>query len=187
MKIKVCGLKHPQDIDFVNETKPDYIGFVFAESKRQINPKEAKVLKSKLDKDIKTVGVFVDGNISFINSLFQDGIIDIAQLHGVENDEYISKILFPVIKAVRLGEEYNRPCDYILFDSHQGGSGKSFDWSKLPKVNQPFFLAGGINLTNINEAIKINPYCIDVSSGVETNGKKDKKKIIEIVKKVQNG
>ena len=190
MRIKVCGLTRKCDIDYVNEALPDYAGFVFAESKRKVSVDKAFTLKRGLNPLIKAVGVFVDQDISFIRDLLKRGIIDIVQLHGHEDEEYISAVGAPVIKAVRLGkkeEKTDYPVDYLLFDSPSAGSGKTFDWSLIPKTGKPFFLAGGINIGNISEAMAINPFAIDVSSGVETDGAKDREKILEIVRSVRNG
>lgn len=186
MKIKICGIFCEGDIDYVNEASPDYIGFVFAKSKRIISKEKAAIFKKKLNPKIKAVGVFVDEDIAVVNSMFDEKIIDIVQLHGKESEEYISRVKAITIKAVRLGETIPQNADYILFDSANAGSGKVFDWSLLPQIEQPFFLAGGINIINIDNAIKINPYCIDISSGVETNGYKDKNKIMEMVRRVRN-
>ena len=186
MKIKICGLTRECDIDFVNEALPDYAGFVFAESKRKVTENQARELRRGLNPAIKAVGVFLDNDISFVKNLLESGIIDIAQLHGHESEEFISLIAAPVIKAVRIGERIDYPVDYILFDSPRAGSGKTFDWRLIPKTDKPFFLAGGINIGNIALAMKINPYAIDVSSGVETDGVKDREKIIEIVRHVRN-
>ena len=185
MKIKICGLSRECDIDYVNEALPDYAGFVFAESRRKVSAEQAFILKRKLSPSIKAVGVFVNDDISFIHDLLKRGIIEIVQLHGNEDEEYISAVGAPVIKAVRLskeGESFDYPADYLLFDSPVAGSGRTFDWSLIPRTEKPFFLAGGINIGNIAEAIKINPYAIDLSSGVETGGVKDRGKILEIVK-----
>ena len=186
MKIKICGLTRECDIDFVNEALPDYAGFVFAESKRKVTEDRARVLKSGLNPSIKAVGVFLDNDISFIRNLLERGIIDIAQLHGNESEEFILSIGAPVIKAARLGERIDYPVDYLLFDSPQAGSGKTFDWRLIPKTEKPFFLAGGINIGNIALAMTIGAFAIDVSSGVETDGVKDREKIIEIVRRVRN-
>lgn len=186
MKIKICGIFRECDIDYVNEACPDYIGFVFAKSKRTITKEQAAIFKEKLKPNIKAVGVFVDEDIAVVNSIVAENIIDVVQLHGQENEEYISEIKAATIKAVRIGETIPQNADYILFDSAIAGSGKSFDWSLLPHIEQPFFLAGGINFINIDNAMKINPYCIDLSSGVETNGYKDKNKIMEMVRRVRN-
>ena len=185
MKIKICGLKRECDIDYVNEALPDYAGFIFAESKRKVSADQAFALKRGLSSSIKAVGVFVNHEISFIQDLLKREVIEIVQLHGNEDEEYISAVNAPVIKAVRLGERFDYPVDYLLFDSPSAGSGKTFDWDLIPKTEKPFFLAGGINIGNIAEAMKFNPYAIDVSSGVETDGFKDREKILEIVNKIK--
>ncbi len=187
MKIKICGVMRECDIDYVNYAQPEYVGFVFAPSRRRISVESAAVFKSKLIPHISAVGVFVDEDIDFINRLVHDKIIDIVQLHGRESDDYIQRINAPTIKAVRIGEDINRPSEFLLFDGVKAGSGESFDWSKLPETDKPFFIAGGININNINQAMALNPYGIDISSGVETDGFKDKQKIIEIVRRVRNG
>ena len=199
-KIKICGLMREQDIDAVNTNLPDYIGFVFARSKRQIDVKKAKALKDCLNPSIKTVGVFVNEEINNIIKLCNTKVIDLIQLHGDENEDYIRKLkdYVPnkIIKAVRVRDQEDIKkamkfsCDYLLLDTYQrgeyGGTGKAFDWSVIPEISKPYFLAGGINSGNIEQAVKqCNPYCIDVSSGVETNGYKDPEKIKEIVAKVK--
>lgn len=196
MKIKICGLFQEADIDYVNEAKPDYIGFVFAKSKRQVDYYQAKLLKSKLDSTIKAVGVFVDSDIDKITSLVNDRIIDIVQLHGSEASQYINKLKqhidVPVIKAIKVTgskdlNNLNYPVDYYLLDNQTSGSGKAFDWSLIKELDKPFFLAGGIDLNNLDEAISKAGYGIDVSSGVETNGVKDHNKIIEMVRRTRDG
>ena len=183
MKIKICGLFNPCDIDYVNEALPDYIGFVFAESRRQISHETAREFKKRLNPKIKTAGVFVNADIEDIKYLFGAGIIDLAQLHGSESYEYIEKLQgIPIIKTILPGESCNSVinADYFLFDSG-AGTGKTFDWSTIPKTNKPYFLAGGINLENIHEAVKTNCYCIDLSGGAEVDGIKNRDKIIELV------
>lgn len=200
-KIKICGLSRPADIEMVNIAKPDYIGFVFAKSKRQIDPKTAARLRMQLSPDIKAVGVFVNEAADTIISLCNENVIDIIQLHGDETEDYIKKLKAatdkPIIKAVRIKDRYDagRPeysdCDYLLFDSYKkdsyGGNGKVFDWNLIGRADKPIFLAGGINHDNVEEAInRITPYCIDVSSGVETDGYKDFNKIIKMVNMVRS-
>jgi phosphoribosylanthranilate isomerase len=190
-KIKICGLFREQDIEFANEAKPDFIGFVFAESRRCINLETAALYKKLLNPQITAVGVFVNADISFIAELYNLGIINIAQLHGNESEHYINELKktceIPVIKAVNIGNIYPENADYLLFDNGKGGTGKIFDWNLIPKCNKKFFLAGGIYLGNIKEAIKLNPYCIDLSSGVENEkGEKDREKIMEICRLVKN-
>lgn len=200
-KIKICGIRRTCDIEFVNEAKPDYIGFVFAKSPRQVSFDVAAELKDKLDKNIKTVGVFVNSPISEILPLVKEGIIDLIQLHGEEDEHFIEQLkdytTAPIIKAVRVQSQQDiidkqeLPCEFLLLDTFQkdvyGGSGQTFDWTLIPKLKKPFFLAGGININNINQAISAcHPYCVDVSSGVETDGVKDREKIIDITMKARN-
>lgn len=193
-KIKICGIRRQIDIDFVNEAKPDYIGFVFfKKSKRYIEPEFALHLKKLLNPDIKSVGVFV--NTSY-DEILSNEAIDIIQLHGDEDEEFIKKLKSltkkPVIKAFcAQGKKIKTSADYILFDApcenSYGGLGKTFNLDLIPKVSKLVFLAGGLNADNIKEAIvKTHPYCVDVSSGVETEGFKDGKKILEIVQLVHN-
>ena len=188
-KIKICGLRREIDIDYVNELLPDYIGFILTDGfRRSISLDTAKKLKARLDGRIKAVGVFVNDDISKINNAVSDGIIDLVQLHGNESADYCKKINAPVIKYFKPDmfehiAEYDT--DYLLFDSGTG-TGKTFDWSKIPTTDKPFFLAGGIGSDNIKAATQsVNPFCIDLSSAVETDGYKsyDKiKKIMEIMK-----
>ena len=185
MLIKICGLRRAIDIEYVNKLKPDYIGFVFADSKRKVNINEATLLKANLDKNIKAVGVFRNNDIELIRKAVENNIIDLIQLHGDEDDSYILKIKeftnLPIIKAYR-DSKYS---DYSLFDNDDPGKGIVFDWNSI-NTKKPFFLAGGININNIDDALKINPYCIDVSSGVEENGFKDFDKMKEIIKRCRD-
>ncbi|HCT64345.1 MAG TPA: indole-3-glycerol phosphate synthase TrpC [Lachnospiraceae bacterium] len=194
-KIKICGIYRPQDIEFVNEAKPDYIGFVFYEkSHRNVTPAQAKNLKSMLSSEIEAVGVFVDEDKNFIAKLANDGIIDLIQLHGNEDSSYIAelkaltnKLIIKAIKietdedAEKIKNAFKLGADYIMLDSGKG-SGKAFDWSMVGETENPIFLAGGLNSQNIVEAIEtFKPFAVDVSSSVETNKVKDKQKILEIV------
>ncbi len=198
MKIKICGLSRACDIDFVNEAMPDYIGFVFAKSKRQVTKDKAEELKRLLNRGIITVGVFVNEKIDFIKRLYDDNIIDMIQLHGFESEEYIKAVKdetgAQIIKAIRVTENGlcegfdNTVADYLLLDNGAGGTGEAFDWQLIDKrINKPFFLAGGLNINNVNTAINIaRPFAVDISSGVESNGFKDKNKILEIVGRIRN-
>lgn len=200
-RIKICGLSRAADIEMVNIAKPDYIGFVFAKSRRQVDKRTAAGLKKLLNPDIKAVGVFVNEEPDTIIRLCRENVIDIIQLHGDEKEDYILRLKAavdkPIIKAVRVKNSIGaslpacKSCDYLLFDSFRediyGGSGICFDWSLIEDCNKPFFLAGGINQDNVVKAIKrVAPYCIDVSSGVETNGYKDFNKIVNIVNTVRS-
>lgn len=193
-KVKICGLFRECDIDFVNKAVPDYIGFVFAKSPRQVSAETAKLLRSRLRPEIIPVGVFVNAEQEEILRLCEEHIIETVQLHGQEDDHYIkalkSRAGIPIIKAVRM-DSSNPPhflhseADFLLLDSGKGGTGKAFDWGQIPPVSKPYFLAGGINETNIREAVRMRPYCVDLSSGAETNGVKDKNKILRLVRKVR--
>lgn len=210
MKIKTCGLFREEDINYANELKPDYIGFVFAESKRKVGVEKAYNLKNKLDKEIKSVGVFVNDNLDFILNLIREKIIDIIQLHGNEDNDFLDNLktktnakiikFIPVENADSILNSLNIFSDFILLDNFKGGVGKTFNWNYLKETfelnkkfievfNKKYFLAGGLNKENINEALKFNPYCVDLSGGLETNGIKDFEKmkyIINITKNYKN-
>jgi phosphoribosylanthranilate isomerase len=198
-KIKICGLSRIQDIEAVNCVLPEFIGFVFAFSRRKIDIKTAAALKEKLNPQIKAVGVFVNEDINIVSKIYRQGIIDLVQLHGDETNDYIKKLKdncgCQVIKAAGIGKvqtDSTQPdsslppipasADYILFDTlsdQRGGAGKPFDWNVLKGYRElPYFLAGGLSLNNVSGAIDLlSPFCVDVSSGVETDGKKDVVKI----------
>lgn len=201
-KIKICGLKRIEDIEAVNEYQPDYIGFLFAEGrKRTITAEQAEMLKSALNSDIKAVGVFLNNDIHFVIDLAKRGIIDLIQLHGDEDEDYINTIRAntdtPIIRAVRVKSTEDilsadrLPVDYLLFDTYDknayGGTGKVFDWNVIPKTVKPYFLAGGLDTENIAQALHTGAYCLDVSSGAETDGLKDRNKISELIKIVRRG
>lgn len=188
-KIKMCGLSRIEDIEIVNQIFPEYIGFVFAEkSKRFITFEKAAELKKHLHKNIMAVGIFVNENPKTIANLLDNEIIDIAQLHGKENNYYINNLRKltdkPIIKAFRIEttqdiiETEKSSADYILLDSENGGTGKTFNWNLIQNLKRPYFLAGGLNTYNVKNAVeRLNPYAVDVSSGIETNGIKDKNKM----------
>lgn len=201
-KIKICGLRREEDVSYVNECLPDYVGFVFAKGKRTVTNETAARLRNMLAPSIVPVGVFVNEDIEVIARLVQEGIIDVVQLHGDEDDAYIRRLREtmerPIIKAVRVAAPEDVlgceaiPADYLLFDTRTqgeyGGSGRKFDWKLIKNVKRPFFLAGGIGEDNICEALKsLAPYAVDVSSGVETDGYKDRTKILNMVEKVRGG
>lgn len=196
-KIKICGLSRLEDIDAVNQALPDYIGFVFAASRRRVDGETAKVLKAALSPEIKAVGVFVNDSVEEIVALAENGTIDLIQLHGDEDEKMITELKkavpLPIIKAMRIRDASDikkTNADYRLFDtfdaSQYGGSGECFNWNLIADLKEDFFLAGGLNIDNIEEAInRVNPFGVDISSGVETNGKKDRGKIIKIVEKIR--
>ncbi len=198
-KIKICGLFRPEDIEYANIVCPDFIGFVFWEkSRRRVTAKQAAALRKGLGPGIHAAGVFVDAPCGEIISLLEEGIIDIAQLHGEESEEdirYIQAVTHrPVIKAVRVRSRYDveawmdSSADWLLFDSGMG-SGISFDWQLLAGVEREYFLAGGLNPGNLKEVLEqIRPFAVDLSSGAETNGVKDLEKMraaVEIVREKQ--
>lgn len=202
--IKICGLMRECDIDFVNKYKPDYIGFVFSTKpnrfRRQITPQQAQILKNRLDKNIKSVGIFVNEPVEFIAELCNNNTVDVVQLHGDENEEYIISlkklINKPISKAVRVQsaeqilEAEKLSCDYLLLDAYKkniyGGTGEMFNWDIIPKLKKPFFLAGGLSAENLKNAVNtVNPYCVDLSSSVETDGFKDEQKIKAVIEQIR--
>ena len=197
VKIKICGLKRLEDIEIVNKYKPDYIGFVFADTGRKVSHDLAANLKNHLDSDIVSVGVFVDADLEEILELYNADVIDVAQLHGLESEEYIKALKeetnykLKIINAIEMSKdkdllEYdNSIADYLLLDSGKG-SGKTFDWNLIRKdLKKEFFLAGGLNISNINQAIdEYDPYAVDLSSSLETDGVKDECKIKEIMEAI---
>lgn len=197
-KIKICGLSRPCDISFVNEGKPDYCGFIIQvpQSRRSLTANQVRFLREGLDDSILPVGVFVNAPVSEVAALLNDGTLSLAQLHGQEDNQYINKLKSltgkPVIKAYSVSGKKDilaaneSLADHLLFDHGSGGSGCVFDWSCLTASKRPFFLAGGLSRKNISEAIHIaSPWAIDLSSGVETNGAKDREKILTIIHTVR--
>ena len=210
VKLKICGMRRSEDIEMANRHKPDYIGFVFAESSRKVSYEQAKELSGLLSDEIVPVGVFVNEHMKLIVDLFKDGIIEMAQLHGDEDEKYIRNLKdksieetgkqIPVINAIEIkdGADYDdellkwrdSASDYFILDSGKG-SGKTFDWSLIDKESEFFknsiFLAGGLNSENLALAIgEFNPFAVDLSSSVETDGFKDEKKIKEIIEIMEN-
>ena len=195
-KIKLCGLSRTCDIAAANELCPEYIGFVFAPKiKRYVSPEKATELKQLLHPNIKAVGVFVNESLQNVAELLKNGVIDVAQLHGNEDDEYIKELRKltdkPIIKAFRVERERDireaneSTADYVLLDSG-AGTGTVFDWTLIARIERPYFLAGGLDTENVSMAIKkLNPYAVDVSSGIETKGIKDKTKMATFVAAVR--
>lgn len=187
-KIKLCGLSRPCDIEAANELRPEYIGFVFAKnSRRYVTPPKARELKRLLAPGILAVGVFVDEQPRNIAKLLEDGVVDIAQLHGSEDEDDIRRLRQladkPIIRAFRIETPADVQCaeqssaDYVLLDAG-AGTGRVFDWNLIKSVRRPYFLAGGLAPDNVGEAIRtLHPFAVDVSSGIETDGRKDKAKM----------
>ena len=205
-RIKMCGLRRPEDIEAANELKPEYIGFVFFPgSRRYTAPETAKALKAGLDPEIRAVGVFVDEDPVKIAALLEDGVIDLAQLHGHEDAAYVDRLrkltdkpqtqflrqADPQIQAFRVRSEEDAlraqasAAEEILLDAG-AGDGKTFDWSWLRTVSRPYFLAGGLNPENAAQAVReLHPFAVDVSSGIETDGYKDRAKMSAFIKAVR--
>lgn len=211
-KIKLCGMMKPCDIEYANRVKPDFVGFIFANTRRKISSAQAKQFREALDAEIPAVGVFVNEDISVITSLVQNGCIDLIQLHGEEDADYIRRLRevcdVPVIKAVKVQtvEQIRQaaalPVDYLLLDTYRkgvlGGTGEAFDWELLREAKivagdtaegelfgKPYFLAGGLHAGNLREAAALGSYGLDVSSGIETDGSKDFTKMVEVMELVR--
>lgn len=191
MKVKICGIKDIKTALAAVESGADALGFVFAESKRKITPQEAGDIIRRLPEGILKVGVFVNEPKEYIEEVREISGINVIQLHGDETPEFTSGFSVPVVKALSVGspEDLNKiqeySCDYYMLDSpkgkYHGGNGVSFDWSILNESllkGKKIILAGGLNPDNVAEGVKAaNPYMVDVSSGVETDGKKDLEKM----------
>lgn len=202
MKIKLCGLKRIEDIEAVNEAKPDYIGFIFTKkSRRYVSTETAERLKQHLNPDIEAVGVFVNEDIDKVIEQAKKQVIDVIQLHGEEDVAYVKDLKeaadVPIIKAISMTKQDARQqismweisdVDYLLLDSGNGGTGEQFNYKLLQEIGnlkKPYFLAGGLNPENLENAVQQlqnnQPYALDLSSGIETNGIKDLDKIKKAV------
>lgn len=196
VKIKLCGLTRRCDIDWANELLPDYVGFVFAGSRRRVTDEQAAQLRNILREDIPAVGVFVDEPIDHAAALVRQGVIQLVQLHGAEDEGYIRElrraVSAPVIQAfsVRSSEDIQAAgrssADFVLLDHGAGGTGRTFDWSLAAELDRPYFLAGGLHPGNAAAAAELRPYAVDVSSGIETAGVKDRQKMIEFVRRIRH-
>lgn len=205
VKIKICGLRTSEDVAAVNAVLPEYAGFIFVPGRRRyITPVQAELLRQQLDPRIRPVGVFVDASPEEIMDVLSQCPLDMVQLHGQESDEDIEKLRalyrkrgqpgrpFCIVKAFQIEsvEDLQRAeasaADEILLDHGPGGTGQCFDWTLLQKSRRRFFLAGGLSLENVEEAIRAtHPYALDVSSSLETDGRKDPEKIRRFVAAVR--
>lgn len=198
LKVKICGITRAEEIEMVNKSLPDYIGFVFTTSRVMITPEEASRLVEGLDKRIKKVGVFVDREQEEVKEIAHICKLDVLQFHGSETAKYCSRFAQQVWKAIGIENSQSLDIldhykvDAILLDSvvqgKCGGTGKTFDWSIIDGISEKYniILAGGLNEDNVSHAIrKVRPFCVDVSSGVETNGIKDGNKIDRFIKLVR--
>ncbi|MCD7818716.1 MAG: phosphoribosylanthranilate isomerase [Lachnospiraceae bacterium] len=211
VKVKICGLSRPEDIESVNEARPDYCGFIInvPGSIRNTTPEQMRALRKNLSPEIIPVGVFRNAPIETVAELLKDGTISAAQLHGNEDENYIRKLRlcgdFTIIKAfrapkgteedtasessqiIRWAEQVNHSsANLVLLDHGSGGTGETFEWKLAERIQRPFLLAGGIGPDNIEEALnQLQPWGVDMSSSVETDGKKDREKILAAVAKVR--
>lgn len=197
-KVKICGLRRIEDIQYVNEAMPDLAGFIFDSSRRRyIDPQKAAGLRAELAPGIKAVGVFVNAPAKLIIDTIKTVRLDAVQFHGNESEEFIRQAKMetglPIIKAFRISsaEDLEKACassaDMILLDNGKGGTGKSFDWSLLKDVPRDFMLAGGLGPDNAAEAVRtVRPWGLDASSGLEIDGFKDYDKIIEFMDAVRS-
>ena len=199
-KVKICGLMELEHVKVAVESGADAIGFVFAKSRRQVTVEQAKELATAVPSNVLKIGVFVNEALEEVERIAREVPLDVVQLHGDEDSDYVQRLSLPIIKAlsirnqedVRQASRYE--VDYFLFDApgveYRGGSGHSFDWSLLTKANishDKVILAGGLNEENINEAINsVKPFMVDVSSGVETAQRKDAEKIRTFIRAVRN-
>lgn len=194
-KVKFCGLTRLGDIKAANALLPDYVGFVFvSESRRCVSAESARALKQALHPGILSVGVFVNEPPERVAELLESRIIDIAQLHGDEEDGYIRELRRrskkPLIKAFRfpqasIEEINNCTADYVLLDSG-AGTGNTFNWYQITGVKRPYFLAGGLDPGNVADAIRLlHPFAVDISSGIESDGVKDKKKMAAFITEIR--
>ena len=197
-KIKLCGLTRPEDIEAANGLMPDFVGFVFAEkSRRYVPPETAARLRERLNPEIPAAGVFVDAPPEHVAELLERGTIQIAQLHGQEDEAYIRALraltdrtiwkAFKITAPGDLAAAAASSADLVLLDNGPGGTGESFDWALLRDFDRPCFLAGGLNPENVARAIKaVRPFAVDVSSGIETDGMKDNMKMTAFVNAVRH-
>lgn len=196
-KVKICGISHEVEIGIMNKLMPDYIGFIFwPRSKKFIAPEHAGLLRSKLRKGIKTVGVFMNESLKTVAMCAEIAGLDMVQLHGEETSEYIAAlreyIHIPIIRAFRISRAIeaeramSSPADYVMLDGMQGG--QKFDWSLIGQLRRKYFLAGGLNTDNVQQALEISPqpYALNVSTGVEANRLKDYRKVMKFILAVRD-
>lgn len=197
MKVKICGLKRPEDIQVVNQYRPDYIGFVinFPKSHRSLTPEQAWLLRTDLSPEIPAVGVTVNQPLAYNAALLNSHTVDIIQLHGQEDDAFVQKLQArtgkPVWKAFRIRSQADlaaarhSSADLVLLDNGYG-TGEVFDWTLVRDIGRPFALAGGLRADNLSDAAKMQPYVMDISSGAETDGVKDADKIRALIEQIRS-
>ncbi|ENH97700.1 N-(5'-phosphoribosyl)anthranilate isomerase [Gracilibacillus halophilus YIM-C55.5] len=201
VQVKICGLKHETAVRAAVDVGADFLGFVFAHSKRQVSVEQAKQLAQNVPSHVKKVGVFVNEELSSIQHAITEAGLDYVQLHGDESPAFCQQIGVPVIKAFQVisTEDVEQigayDCAYYLLDSpagkYRGGNGETFDWTLTKQydfLNKRVILAGGLRQDNVQEAIdEVQPTAVDVSSGVETDGEKDVEKIQAFINTVKKG
>ena len=192
-KVKICGLSTKGAVETAVSAGADYIGFVFAPSKRQVTLAQAAELAKLIPSHIQKVGVFVSPSREELLEAIEKIGLDLVQIHGQVADDLFVDLPCASIQAVQVdgnGHVPNSRADYLLFDAPVAGSGQTFDWGQLDttELSQSFFIAGGLNEANVEEAIQhFTPYAVDVSSGVESNGQKDHEKIRRFIERVKHG
>ena len=192
-KVKICGLSTKGAVEVAVSAGADYIGFVFAPSKRQVTLDQATELAKLIPSHIQKVGVFVSPSQSELLEAIDKVGLDLVQIHGQVADDLFEDLPCASIQAVQVdgdGHVPNSQADYLLFDAPVAGSGRTFDWGQLDTtdLSQPFFIAGGLNEDNVEEAIQhFTPFAVDVSSGVEIEGQKDQEKIRRFIERVKHG
>ena len=192
-KVKICGLSTKEAVGTAVSAGADYIGFVFAPSKRQVTLEQAAEMAKLIPANVKKVGVFVSPNRTELLEAIEKVGLDFVQVHGQVADDLFENLSCASIQAVQVdgdGHVPNSQADYLLFDAPVAGSGQTFDWGQLDttELSQPFFIAGGLNEDNVARAIQhFSPFAVDVSSGVETDGQKDHEKIRRFIERVKHG
>ena len=192
-KVKICGLSTPEAVQIAVEAGADYIGFVFAPSKRQVTLEQARELATGIPKGVQKVGVFVSPQREEVEQACQVVGLDLIQVHGPMDETILQDLPQQTIRAVQVGKDTaisETSTNYLLFDAPVAGSGQTFDWQELESQNvtTPFCIAGGLTVDNVADAIRFfHPYAVDVSSGVETNGIKDQEKIKRFIERVKHG
>ncbi len=193
VRVKICGLRTREDIEIINEVKPDYCGFIveYPKSFRSISRDTLRELVRYVSPEVKPVGVFVNAPTELVLSLLNEGVIAAAQLHGREDESYIQSLKEqtdkPLIKAfvIRQREDAQEAlqssADLILLDQGKG-TGKTFDWDLIPPISRPYFLAGGLSAENLSDAVRrLHPWGVDLSSSLETDRRKDPEKIRKVM------
>lgn len=214
-RVKICGITQRREVDFLNRLLPDFVGFVFAPSRRRIDYDAAAALRKALSGSVTSVGVFVGESAENVARLCDSGVIGCVQLHGDEDEEFIRRLKqltpLPVIRAVRLKNvedkraeesvesavarrkipQIETAADYVLFDAYHpsvyGGSGRRVNLSALPHCEKPFFIAGGLTAENVSQALELAPFGVDVSGGVENKGVKEETCVARFIEKVRGG